>query len=422
MRLIKNNGDNLIINKKVDQPVIYFFILFITFCFAISGSVESSRVVYVYHIKANVLYVTTLICILFVLGSFFKRPLFDKITLGLFYGAILSLIPIVYAEITSSYWGNYFPLLISLTSYYICMKSTLDFTNKIFKIVCLISVIISIQVIMTELHYFSNLSFGNFSNIAVKGFMNLPIGSSNLIAAYLLPLLIFIITFKRNRLTIIISGLILYALVLCRSKNALSLVVLFLFFIVVKKIYKFVVSDKSVDRKTKLYIIVFLTAVLGCIFIFVLQFLGVIVSDLQFTTYNTSYTNPYLSFIDKITSGRLLILENELLRFSQHIFLGNGFGYVLGQSKSHNWIIELLVQRGIIGFIIYIYCIVKVFKRGIQFYKLDTFIRAGINLLFIIFIQGLFEVTIFTTGIEFLTWSISGFIIARSSFLDKSGE
>lgn len=413
---LNNNEFSLV--KKNDNTIFFFFMIIMIFCFGVvstDNTVDLIKQVYVFHFNLNIKMLIG-IFIFFTLVSVFKRPNMDKISSGLIASAVLGLVPLMYVENTSSYWGNYLPVLISIFSYTICSQSKVDFSNKLFKITCLVCIIISVQVIATELNYFSSLSFGNFSDVSVKALMNIPIGASNLIAAYLLPMLIFINSFKRNIFTFCISLLTIYALILCRSKNALSVIMLFVFFIVIKKIYSFILNDKSVNKKTKIFITITATTFFGFIFIFVLNMVGSIVSDLQFS-YQSPIANPTLNYLDSITSGRILVFQNELTRFTDHIFLGNGFGSTFGQAKSHNWIIEVLVQRGIIGALIYVSCLVTIFKSGLKFYKTDKFIRAGINLLLILFIQGLAEVTVFTSGIDFLIWSISGFIISRSKQL-----
>jgi len=410
---------SLSVNKKIDYTVLYFFSVFIILCFVKANTEDVIKNIYVYHFNLNIIPVIIGICVFFsVVILFRRRPYLDRITVGLFYSALLGIIPIVYAENINHYWGNYLPLLISLISYTICTQSEVDFPEEIYKIICLVCVIISIQVIATELNYFSNLSISNFNNVSVKAFMSIPIGSSNLIAAYLLPMVGFINSFKRNKLTFIVTVLSIYALILCRSKNALSLAILMVCFLIIKKVYMFILKDYSVNRNKKLIILSLISLMFGVALIFVLNLLGKIISDWEFSLYFSPYSNYIMNYLDTISSGRIVVYQIELMRFTDHIFLGNGYGYNLDYLRSHNWIIEILVQKGIIGLAIYIFCLYNIFKNALQYYK-DSFSRASINLLLIIYVQGLFEITIFTIGMDFLIWSISGFLIARSSFLRK---
>jgi len=76
----------------------------------------------------------------------------------------------------------------------------------------------------------------------------------------------------------------------------------------------------------------------------------------------------------------------------------------------------------VIGLFIYLFCILTVLRNGFKYYRTDRFIRASVNLLLVIFIQGMFEVTVFKIGMDFLIWSISGFMIARVIVLTRKNK
>lgn len=406
-------------NKRLDFAGVFFLFIFMVLCFVLTDN--STREVAVFHIKANRLVIIMGISAFFIFVSFFKKQRIDKITGALLVSATLGILPYSYSDYVGSYWGNYFPLLISVIAYYICLQSKGDYVERIYRILCLVSVILSLQIIITEFGFFSGLSFGNFNNLLIKGAMNLPIGSSNLIAAYLLPIIVFLVSYKRKTLTILVTLLSTYALILCRSKNAISIILLILFFVLARKVYGYIFRDKTANRNQKLIAILAVSVFFGLLLILGLYVLNAIIVDLQFEYYSP-YKNTVLNYLDSISSGRIAVYHHELIRASEHLFFGNGFGYELGQTKSHNWIIELLVQKGIVGLFIYLFCIISVFRTGLRHYKDDRFIRACIHLLLVIFIQGLFEITVFTVGIDFLIWSISGFMMARVIRIQKTNQ
>jgi len=401
------------IKEKANYSLLYFYAFFMVLIFNVNSTSNRVNVISVFHTEFNMLIIIFGICMFFSMLSLLRRPFINYTALALLCAAVLGLIPLMYYKNTENYWGNYIPLLVSLASFYICMKSKGDFTEKVYKTFCFVSVVISLQVIITEFHFFNSLSFSNFSNVAVKTFISIPIGDSNLIAAYLLPLIVFIFSYRNNLLGVIISGVSLYALVLCRSKNAISLAVLIIFISLYKKLYCIIIKKKSIH-----FLIVPLIVIFAILFVGVLNIIGMVISDLQFP-YISTYTNSTLNYLDSITSGRIIIFENEFMRFLNHPFFGNGFGYSLGQIRSHNWILELLVQRGLFGAIIYLFCIVKVIKNGFLFYYTDKFANTCINMLGVIYLQGLLEITVFTIGVDFLIWSISGFLFARIRYLSK---
>lgn len=405
-------------NQGFDFANIYFITMFIVLCFYSTS--EADRVIEVFHINAGRLLPIIGISFLFIFVSLFKKQRIDNVLAMLIISAILGIVPYAYSTNINSYWGNYIPLLITIVSYYICMQSKGDNGERIYKALCLVSIIISVQVILTEYSIFSTLSFGNFNTLSAKGAMNIPIGSSNLIAAFLLPIVIFLISYKPNKWSYLVVSLSVYALILCRSKNVFSLLLLLLVFFIAKKLYGYIFRDNSARKEQKLIAILVVTIMLGGILTLGFSFLMSLITDLQFTSYNSTYSNSILNYVDELTSGRIAVYHDELIRASNHLFWGNGFGYNLGDSKSHNWILELLVQKGLVGLFIYLLCIFIVLKIGLVFYKTDKFVRASINLLLIVYIQGLFEITVFTVGIDFLIWSIAGFMIARVLFLRRN--
>jgi O-antigen ligase len=183
-----------------------------------------------------------------------------------------------------------------------------------------------------------------------------------------------------------------------------------------KKVIKYILKDRSVNKKTKVIIMLLVTAVFGGILAFVMNMIGLVIKELSFS-YFSPYTNPIVNYLDTMSSGRVVVLQEQLTRFTNHLFLGNGYSYNIGETKSHNWFLDLLVQRGFIGTVIFIFCIKSIFKSSKPFYSTDKFTRAGVNMLAIMLIQGLFEITFFTISIDFLVWSMAGFLIARRRFL-----
>ncbi len=419
IRIIRTMGENEMsmysvnkYGKKTDYGLLFFLLCFLILIFTVDNMNINDAKIYVYTLNIKKSLAFTGVCMLFTCISIIRKPYIDEVAVILLFSALLGVVPYIYAKNISHYLGNYVPLIISFASYYICRQSKgvpLQAVVNIFYFVC---TVVSMEVIATELHYLGKLSITNFANPYAKAFLKLPIGDSNLIAAYLLPLIVFIMTLKPNCFGSVIVAIASLAIVLCRSKNAIALMILIVCCVIAKKFLKWVVRDKPLDKKYLCLFLVLVFIVFSGLFVGATKLIGIIIRDLRFS-YSSPYSNQVLNYLDSISSGRLVIFQTELGRFLQHPLLGNGFGYDLGQAKSHNWIIDLLVQRGIIGLLLYGWSIVKVFNKGLKFYKSDIIIRACINLLCIIYIQGLLEVTVFTAGIDFLIWSISGFMTAR---------
>ncbi|WP_312067893.1 hypothetical protein, partial [Exiguobacterium sp.] len=281
-----------------------------------------------------------------------------------------------------------------------------------------IIIIISIQVILTELSFFNGISLSNFSDHFAKGNMNIPLGASNLIACFLLPLMIFLIMYKKNFFTLSVFSIGLFALLLCRSKNALILFAAICLLFPLYKIIHYVIKDSTVSSKSKL-IFMGIISLVGFFFgIILLKFSGFLINDLSFN-YFSSLSNPFLNYLDRVSSGRVTVYSNQLVKLNDSLFWGNGYGYSIGDTKSHNWIIDILVQKGVIGTFIYLCSLIIIFKTSFTFMH-DKFVRASLCLLSIILVQGLFEISLFTSGIDFLFWSTSGLLMSRIIVLKSS--
>lgn len=409
--------------KKFELSLKYFTILFLAFCFIApnsEGLEVISNNIYVFNLKLNLMYIIIAILVTSMIGFLFKKFTLDNISVALLVALPLGIIPLLYVE-SINYIGNYFTLLVVFASYFICRNSKYDTSDYVYKIICIVVIIISLQVIYTEYSYFTTLSISNFFDVSVKAFMKIPIGGSNKIAAYLLPMIFFILTYRRNKFSIIIVSLAIYALLLTRSKNAILVLGVVIVFLVIRKVYKFIIRDKSVSKGIKLFLLTIVTIILVFLALLIFNKVFNIIYQLRFNGYTSSINNEFLNFIDELSSGRVSIYLNELGRFGQHMFLGNGFGYELGYPRSHNWIIELLVQRGILGFIVYMYAIAKSFKV-LNSNLNDKFIKASKSLLIIIFVQGLFEITVFTMGMDFLIWSMIGFSISKARLINNKAS
>ncbi|WP_214797667.1 O-antigen ligase family protein [Exiguobacterium sp. s5] len=402
-----------------DYTLIFFFSIFLTLVFAVNDTEILTKVYYVFNVRVNEIVVITSITLMTLFLSLLKNPKFDKVFLFLFVSLILGIVPLLYVDTLNSYWGNFYPLIVSLTAYYVCSQSKVDFTERVYQTLLIVSLILSLQVVYTEFQYFSSLSFGNLSNVSIKGAMNIPIGSSNMIAAFLAPIIIFLLSYKRNVKTWGVVLISFYAILLCRSKNAILILSIFLLISIISKMFKRLMRDQSLTPQMKVPVIIGVIISLIGIFALFIDFANTVITDLRFAYYSP-YMNTVLNYLDTISSGRIYVYHMELKRFSEHLFFGNGFGYEFGQARSHNWLLELLVQKGLVGFFIYLLCIFYVIKSGLA-YKSDKFVFASLNLLAVIYLQGLFEVTIFTTGIDFLIWGISGFVISRVNYIKKHG-
>ncbi|WP_214755821.1 MULTISPECIES: hypothetical protein [unclassified Exiguobacterium] len=407
--------------SKDKNPMFFIILMFIMLLFTNQSSnglyVGSDYgMISVFHIKINTIFMLLSICFISFMYNL-KNIYFDKVALLLFISAVLGLIPLMYSKNIDNYIGNYIPVVIAFFSYWICLQATKDYYKYIYRVFMFVTIVISLQVISTEINFFNTLSLINFNDHYAKGSMIIPIGSSNLIACFLLPLILFLLVYKKNLITFSVVILGLYALLLCRSKNALIIFAAICILVPLYRVVKYIIKDQTVSSKLKISFLGFITLIGFIFFTLLINLSEFLINDLSFN-YFSSLSNPFLNYLDRISSGRVTVYLDQLSKLNNSIFWGNGFGYSFGETKSHNWIIDALVQKGIIGTIIFIMALFLIFKKS-SFYLKDKFVTSTLVLLSLILLQGMFEISIFTAGIDFLFWSMAGLLMSRIQFLNS---
>lgn len=408
--------------SKDNNSIFFIVSMFIILLFTSQSSVglfmgSEYGTISVFYIKINTIFMLLIICFGFSILNF-KIMYFDKVSILLAICAILGLLPLMYAKNIDNYIGNYIPTIIAFSSYWICLQTKKNCSKIVYRILILVTITISIQVIFTEVNFFNSLSLVNFNDHYAKGSMIIPVGSSNLIACFLLPLIFFLLVYKKNLLTFSVVTLGLYALLLCRSKNALIIFAAICILVPIYIMFRFIIRDKTVSSKFKLISLTFITLIGLILFTLFINLSEFLINDLSFN-YFSSLPNPLLNFMDRVSSGRVTVYLEQLSKLNNSLFLGNGFGYSLGETKSHNWLIDSLVQKGIIGTTAFITTIIIIFKTSYSFWK-DKFVFASVVLLTLILIQGMFEISIFTAGVDFLFWSMAGFLMSRIQYLKSN--
>ncbi|MDV7785565.1 O-antigen ligase family protein [Enterococcus gallinarum] len=141
------------------------------------------------------------------------------------------------------------------------------------------------------------------------------------------------------------------------------LVVLFLFF---KK-----------QKQYRKYFIVIVTLLL----------MGVIV--LLNTSYFQIILLKFYSLLDSgdLTNGRLALWNYTIQLFENNPLIGTGFGSIreIFNMEAHNIYLQILAETGVIGFIIYIFLFISMFRESIKYYN-----SKNINVLISLFVQCFF--------------------------------
>ena len=126
--------------------------------------------------------------------------------------------------------------------------------------------------------------------------------------------------------------------------------------------------------------------------------------------------------INALTSNRLNIYIAEIKRWAEHMFFGNGLTYKSGYPRSHNWVIELLVQSGVIGFTIFITAIAIWCNKVKKHLRGNNLVKSSFYSCLVTLFQGLAEVSVFTITIDLLFWFMIGLSISDVNYLKRENS
>ena len=372
-------------------------ILFFVLLFVSDDESKTQGSIYVFHISANTYYfVFGLVTLGLVVSIISKGITYDRISfllvirLVLFslFSFLLYLVQVLDTE---------FQIGILLT-YYICLAAYLWGKNVIdqkwlCKILFISLVIILLQLIATFIG--RGLSFSDVNSM--KWYMVIPLGQTNTIGCYTIGIMIYLCSFYRKNLikfaTIIISLLII---LLTYSRASLLVFAIYITYLIIKTI----LSSKINGIKT--FIVLFVFAVLcALLFTFFGQFdiLG------RFT-------------FDSLTSSRFQVYKEGFELFFNYPFTGVGaYSFKIYDSvKAHNWILESLIESGIIVSCIYFAILYFLYKK-IKY-------RNKRMLAFLVFylIHGLVEPNLFTINLDCFFWLLASVCIYGNREKDNINE
>lgn len=352
--------------------------------------------------------ITIALCVLsivsiFVVSVINKKKYIDIVFLLLLFRACIYLIPIIYIRGDFNI-GTVFAAFQCTLVYYICLNSKTK-TKVIINILTIFSLLIAFEVFYTLLY--NHLSI--LSN-KIKWFMVIPLGKSNYIACYLVPLYVVVSRYyENNKIFYCLYTIIMFLGILgTASKLALILISTYIIY----QINKNMIFKKKILSKNLLSFLLKVTALtLAMVF---------------FVKYNSSGFN---NILDRFTSNN--IFESRLYVYSEAIdlFLKNP---ILGRSafvfkvydsyKAHNFLIESLVETGIFGTILFLSALILIYKKinKIKNYRLKYLILGFIT---IYLIQGLIEPNLFIVNSDTFFWlTITSLIVSENEGVEKEKE
>lgn len=387
--------------KKTDIIATLFLICFcIMMLFGFNEELTENSAVYkniiIPHINMNITIALAILSFSAIIACIIlKKNKIDLITLLLIFRIPLYCIPIIY--ITGEFKiGVFYAIFQCVFSYYIGYNSKERF-NSIVKILFLYSIAIAIE----EFYVLFANNISIFSS-NLKWYMVLPMGKSNYISCILLPVYVLVSRFHNdNKIFCFLYTMFIFLAILA-SGSKLALL-LFIFYIIYQGFKKFISTKYFKKKKVLLGLLEFIIIILLII------------------TLSSKYYNGFLSIIMKFTNNN--IFENRLLVYKdifnlilEHIFFGrSAYMYkAFDAVKAHNFILESLIQTGLIGTILFGIILVNVFKR-IKNISDSKIKYAIIGFIIIYLIQGLAEPNLFGAASDAFFWVMIGIAISISN-------
>ncbi|HET53776.1 MAG TPA: hypothetical protein ENN33_01005 [Ignavibacteria bacterium] len=221
------------------------------------------------------------------------------------------------------------------------------------------------------------------------------------------------------RYRVVLICLASIALLCIRSKNAIILFALISLLGALNKVLKKATSRNYSYHKRCFYSSLLILLVLISAILFVN------ITNYFINTWNmglSNYNEGTLEAINALTSNRINVYSSEILRWSDHFIFGNGLAYQVGSPRSHNWIIDLLVQSGLVGTFLYFSSLTIWYLKIHIYRKVNRVINACFWAVIIFLLQGLAEVSIFTITVNIILWSIIGLSVSEAKVLKVAEE
>ncbi|MGN1373574.1 MAG: O-antigen ligase family protein [Candidatus Coproplasma sp.] len=370
--------------KRVSDIIskLLVLLLFFVLLFVSSDDTKTHGSIYVFHVNANAYYFVFGLVTIGLIVSIISRGIsYDRITFLLvirfvlftFFAFLLYLVGAFDTEFQIGILLAYYCCVAA----YLCGKNGIE-QNWLCKILFISLVIILLQLIATFIG--RGLSFSDVNSM--KWYMVIPLGQTNTIGCYVIGIMIYLCSFYRKNLiriaTIIISLLII---LLTYSRASLLVFAIYIAYFIVK----IILSSNNRGIKTIIILLVF-TVLIALLITFSMQFdiLG------RFT-------------FDSLTSSRFQVYKEGFELFFKYPITGVGaYSFKIYDSvKAHNWILESLIESGIIISCIYFAVLYFLYKK-IKFKNKKM-------LVFLVFylIHGLVEPNLFTINLDCFFWLLA---------------
>lgn len=361
--------------------IIYFIISIIIFSLFMSESSYLAENIIVPYVKISPIYIhfaiTIVIILLILLVTGGKRISIDIVFVFLVSRIVISILPALYSSAAYETIGRVTVPIISALAYFIGIQ----YRGRLYSIV-MINVIFGLVLSFQTIYTVLNMEVPHISLYAQ--YIKIPIGSSNLIAAYIVPCMFLLISFSKMKGIIKLPIIIVFFISIIGTTSIGAILIT-----AIMSIMLLFFSNNRISKKVK------------------------IISLLLITLASTIYVGYLLgngNTLDDLTHNRYSLFIEDIKLWSKNILLGIGMVYEGREAGTHNILVDLLVQGGIIGFFAYIIPLSIVFK--IIFKNKDKVYLCVKLYLVASFLHSLIETSYFNYINDMLFWFMSGITLS----------
>lgn len=380
--------------KLKNNIILIYLVLFffnILFCFNdkhINAAVNVRYMVIPYIDINNTIFLTITTIITIICISALEKLKINREALLLLFRCGLFFVPIIYMSGDFNVGVSY-----AIIQCFLAFLIGSNYTGEkkhVIRILLISSIILAGEVFYTLIY--NNLTV--FSN-NIKWYMVLPIGKSNYIACYLLPLYVIVSRYYEDnkKFLIIYTGIMFFAILGTASKLALVMVLAYL-------LYQFYIKRLKGKNLTKVNLARFTVEVF---FVAICVFIIIVFNGNGISTIVSRFTsiNIFESRLKVYSASMDYIFANPLLGRSAFTF------FVFDTYKAHNLILESLIETGMIGTLLFGTVLINVYNNIARMKnKKDKYVIAGFFIMYLL--QGLIEPNLFVSNSDTFFWIIIG--------------
>lgn len=249
--------------------------------------------------------------------------------------------------------------------------------------------VISIQVLVTAFTRGLNINSPD-----LKWWMVIPIGQTNAIGTYFLPMMILLDGLKntkngfRRYILVLIEVVLMASILFMGSRSTLILMAVYL-------VIRYLMPKAKISKQMMTRLLIAVPVILVGAFLFLLK--------------NNGIASQFASqfSIDSLTYTRFKVYQEALDVFGKHIFFGRGaYSYqVFDAVMAHNFVLEALIESGIIGSIPFFAAVIICIK---QLKKIEKFQGTYLYAVIFMLIKALMEPTFYLASFEIFFWLLVG--------------